>query len=54
MVFARFLPKNEAFFELFDAAAENAAEVATVLAAVIAAISLSRDSTPDSGTPRPP
>ena len=36
MVFARFLPKNEAFFELFDAAAENAAEVATVLAAVIA------------------
>ena len=36
MVFARFLPKNEAFFELFDAAAENAAEVADVLAAVIA------------------
>lgn len=36
MVFARFLPKNEAFFELFDAAAENAVEVADVLAAVIA------------------
>ncbi len=36
MVFARFLPKNEAFFELFDAAAENAVEVATMLATVIA------------------